>query len=209
MKRILFQGDSITDAGHSRQNDASRGDGYVTLVSANLGMNNPGEFEFINRGIGGNRIIDLLARVKVDIINLEPDYLSILVGVNDVAGEINNRNGVDTGRFEIYYNMLIEQIKEALPDIKIMILEPFLLKGSETEAEWDIYRKGVEKKAEAARRIAEKHNLVFIPLMKKFDELQRYAPATYWLLDGVHPSAMGHELIKREWMKAFESIGLA
>ena len=83
MKKILFQGDSITDVGRSLENDAARGHGYATLVSASLGMDRPGEFEFVNRGISGNRIIDLLARVKADIINLTPDYMSILIGIND------------------------------------------------------------------------------------------------------------------------------
>ena len=88
MKTILFQGDSITDAGRARDNDANRGVGYPHLVSARLGCDNPTEFNFINRGISGNRIVDLYARIKADIINLKPDVMSILIGVNDVWHEI-------------------------------------------------------------------------------------------------------------------------
>ncbi len=206
MKRILFQGDSITDAGRSREWDLNRGIGYATLVSASLGFERPDEFEFINKGISGNRVIDLIARVKAEIINLKPDYMSILIGINDVWHEIDSQNGIDTKRYEMYYNMLIEEVKEALPDIKIMILEPFVLKGSATEANWDKFRSGAIEKAAAAKRVAEKNNLLFIPLMEKFDEAAKTASCEYWLYDGVHPTAMGHELIKREWLKAFEVL---
>ena len=206
MKKILFQGDSITDVGRSRENDAARGHGYATLVSASLGMDRPGEFEFVNRGISGNRIIDLLARVKADIINLTPDYMSILIGINDDWHELSSKNGVCTQKYEMYYNLLIEQVKDALPDIKIMILEPFILKGSGTEAYYDEFRKGAKEKAAVAKRVAEKNGLVFVPLMEKFDEAEKLAPANYWLADGVHPTAMGHEIIKREWLKAFEQL---
>lgn len=206
MKKILFQGDSITDAGRDREDDRRRGIGYPTLVSAALGFERPNEFEFVNRGISGNRVIDLIARVKADIINLKPDYMSILIGINDVWHEVNMQNGIDTKRYEMYYNMLIEEVKEALPDIKIMILEPFVLKAEATQENWEVFRTGAEEKAAAAKRVAQKNNLVFVPLMEKFREAEKNAPADYWIMDGVHPSAMGHEIIKREWLKAFEKL---
>lgn len=206
MKKILFQGDSITDAGRSRDNDIYKGNGYPTLVSATLGLDKIGEYEFINRGISGNRVVDLLARVKCDIINLAPDYMSILIGINDVWHEAALQNGICQERYENLYNMLIEEVKEALPDIKIMILEPFVLKASATEEKWDYFRSEAEKRAESAKRVAEKNGLVFIPLMKLFDEAATKAPAEYWLYDGVHPTAAGHEIIKREWLKGFEKL---
>lgn len=179
MKKILFQGDSITDQGRSREYDVYNGQGYPTLVSARLGFERPNEFEFVNRGISGNRVIDLLARVKCDLINLKPDYVSILIGINDVWHELYGNNGIDTNRYEKYYNMLIEEIKEALPDVKIIILEPFVLKASSTEEKWEEFRKGTEEKAAAAKRVAEKNNLVFIPLMQKFDAASQTAPSDY------------------------------
>jgi len=206
MKRILFQGDSITDAGRSRESDAQTGYGYATLVKAELGFDRHGEFEFINRGISGNRIIDLIARVKCDTINLKPDVMSILIGVNDVWHEAVYQNGVSTERFEKYYCMLIEEIREALPDIKIIILEPFVLKGSATEEHWEQFRPDVEAKAAAARRVAEKYRLKFVELLKPFDELYTKEPMGYWLADGVHPTSAGHEFIKREWIKAFNEL---
>ena len=206
MKTILFQGDSITDAGRSRENDALTGHGYPTLVKATLGLDEHGKYEFINKGISGNRIVDLMARIKCDIINLKPDVMSILIGVNDVWHEESYQNGVSTEKFEKFYGMIIEEVKEALPDIKIMILEPFLLKGSASEEKWELFRSGVEEKAAASKRIAEKYNLKFVELMHKFDEVYETEPMGYWLSDGVHPSAAGHELIKNAWLKAFETL---
>ena len=107
MKRILFQGDSITDANRSRENEAWKGEGYPTLITAKLGFEHPNEYEFINRGISGNRVVDLLARVKSDMINLKPDYMSILIGVNDVWHELEYSNGVSAERYEQIYTCLL------------------------------------------------------------------------------------------------------
>ncbi len=206
MKRILFQGDSITDAGRSREDDMNRGMGYATLVTAQLGFEEPAKYEFLNRGISGNRIVDLLARIKIDMINLNPDYISILIGVNDVWHEISKENGVITEKYEMYYNMLLEELRDALPNVKIMILEPFVLKGTATEENWERFYNEVKKHAEAAKRVAIKNDVVFVPLMEKFEEALQLAPSSYWLVDGVHPTAMGHELISREWMKYFKTL---
>lgn len=209
MKRILFQGDSITDCGRSRENFDWIGEGYPVLVKAQLGFEQTEKYDFQNRGISGNRLIDVYARIKADIINLKPDYMSILIGVNDVWYEIDEHNGVDAEKYEKIYCMMIEEIKEALPDIKIMILEPFCLQGSATENtedepdRWNLFSSEVKKRAKKARIVAEKYGLAFVPLQEKFDDVAQNAGNEYWLRDGVHPSAMGHELIKREWMKAF------
>lgn len=212
MKTILFQGDSITDCGRSRDDNAQVGTGYALLVKAQLGFENPNQYQFYNRGISGNRIVDVYARIKADIINLKPDYMSLLIGVNDVWHEIMYNNGVDEEKFEKIYSMLIEEIKEALPELKIMILEPFCLKGvatdnTETQPDkWERFDSEVKKRAAKAKLIAEKYGLVFVELQNKFDELTQQAEETYWLRDGVHPTPMGHEMIKREWIKAFEEL---
>jgi lysophospholipase L1-like esterase len=212
MKKILFFGDSITDCGRDKNNIQSSGTGYPLLVKSYLGFEHPGEYEFVNTGISGNRIVDLYAAIKARFINHKPDYASILIGVNDTWHEINYSNGVDTDKFEKIYSMLIEEIKEALPDIKIIIFEPFVLEGPATTAtetcpnKWDDFKADVPTKSAAAKRVAEKYGLKFVPLQKLFDEACKTAPATYWLTDGVHPTNAGHELIKREWLKAFDEI---
>ena len=212
MKRILFQGDSITDAGRDRQNFSNLGIGYPMLVKAELGFENPEVFDFQNRGISGNRIVDVYSRIKSDIINLSPDYMSILIGVNDVWHEISYQNGVDAEKFKKIYCMMLDEIYEALPDIKIMILEPFVLEGSATcdteemPDKWNVFNAEVKKRAEMARSVAQKYNIPFIPLQENFDSVSEKTENSYWLADGVHPTAMGHELIKREWIKHFEKI---
>ena len=212
MKKILFQGDSITDCSRSRENLEDMGKGYPLLVKAYLGMEYPGEFEVVNRGVSGNRIVDLYARIKADIINLAPDYISILIGVNDVWHEFGGHNGVDAEKYEKIYCMLIEEIKEALPNIKIMILEPFCLRERATENteedpdKWNIFSTEVKKRAEKARAVADKYNLVFIPLQEKFDKASEKGKIAEWLADGVHPAPAGHELIKREWLKFFDEL---
>ena len=210
---ILFQGDSITDAGRNRDNDLFLGVGYATMVQGQLGMECPGQYKFYNRGISGNRITDVYARIKKDILNLKPDYMSLLIGINDVWHELGGRcNGVDADKFEKIYDMLIGEIKEALPNIKIMILEPFVLEGTATQAtdeepdRWDRFREEVPKRMAAAKRIAEKYGLVYVPLQEKFNELSKLAPNDYWIRDGVHPNAPGHNMIKEEWIKAFKKL---
>ena len=106
----------------------------------------------------------------------------------------------------------IEEIQAALPDIKIMILEPLCLRAEATENtdeypdKWNTFRTEVEKRALKARAVSEKYGLTFVPLQEKLDKAAETTENTYWLADGVHPTAMGHELIKREWLKAFETL---
>jgi lysophospholipase L1-like esterase len=211
MKRILFQGDSITDCGRSREVLTDVGNGYPYLVRAHYGLEKPGQFEIVNRGISGNRSVDVYARIKADIINLKPDYMSILMGVNDVWHELAIQNGVATPKFEKIYTMLIEEVLEALPNIKLMILEPYALPGSATEGtledgadKYTVFRKDTEDKAAACRRVAEKFNIPFVPLQAKLDAMANAYGTESVSGDGVHPNVTGHLLIARAWMEAFE-----
>lgn len=204
MKRILFQGDSITDAGRDRENFYSAGTGYARLVSAKMGFDYPGEYEFLNRGVSGNKVTNLLARMKRDIINLQPDVLSILVGVNDVWHEVKRGEGNSTELYETVYELLISEVKKALPEVRIIILEPFALKGTGTEEYWDTFKAELHEKAQVAEKLAKKYGLQFVPLQTHFDQALALAPAEYWLQDGVHPTAAGHELIARQWIRAFQ-----
>ena len=211
-KIIVFQGDSITDCGRNRENDGL-GLGYANMVTGTLMAEEPYCYKCHNRGISGNRIVDLYARIKSDMINLQPDYMSILIGVNDVWHEVSKQNGVDAAKFEMVYSLLIEELQQALPNLKIMILEPFVLKGSATEntpenpTRWDYFSAEVPLRAAAAKRIAEKYGLLFVPLQEMFSAAEATAPAPgYWLRDGVHPSVAGHELIKQAWLKAYAQL---
>lgn len=206
MKTILFQGDSITDAGRSREDDLNMGYGYPTLISSELGLDYTNQYIMLNRGVSGDRIIDLYARIKTDLIHLKPDIISILIGVNDIGREIYEHNGMDADKSFRIYSMLIQEIKEALPDAKIMLLEPFLLRGTATKNCWEEFQSGVLEIAKAVKEVAKKYDLPFIALQNKFDEAVKLASNDYWLRDGIHPTPAGHEIIKREWIRAFKDF---
>ena len=204
--KILFLGDSITDVGRNTSSGSlvSIGQGYPCLISAKIGAQYPTAHEFINRGISGNRIVDVYARIKADCWNHNPDLVSILIGVNDVWHEFGGHNGVEADRFYNVYKMLVTDTRAALPDSRKMILmEPFVLKASATEGAWDAFRGETEKRAAAVKRIAEETDQIFLPLQAMFDEAEKRAPASWWLGDGVHPTPAGHQLIADAWMKTF------
>ena len=203
MKRILFQGDSITDCGRSREVLTDVGNGYPYLVRAHYGLEKPGQFEIVNRGISGNRSVDVYARIKADIINLKPDIMSMLIGVNDVWHEFGNKNGVEPERFEKVYRMLIEDTKAKLPNIKFMLMEPFVLPGRATEAAWEDFSGTVYQLAEIVQKLAKEYNLSFVPLQEKLNAACKLCPPEYWLGDGVHPTAAGHRLISDAWLEVF------
>ena len=208
MKTILFQGDSITETGRSKEDDSQIGSGYAALVRGHIGFEHPGEFVFINRGVAGDRVTDMYARIKKDAINLKPDVMSILVGVNDAWLEywLGGNNGVEAEKYYKIYSMFIEEIQTSLPNTRIMILEPFALKGTSTLEHWDVFYQELRNRADMAKEVAYQYGCVFVPLQEKFNELLRLAPESYWLRDGVHPTKEGHELIKREWLSAFFEI---
>lgn len=207
MKTFLFQGDSITDANRDDENNFNfgLGCGYALLLASEIEKKNKGEIKFINRGNSGDRITDVYARIKEDIINLNPDFMSILIGVNDVSHELTMNCGVSPKKFRMIYELLIEEIVEALPEIKIFILEPFIMKGTATEKLWSEFNSEVRKMAEVSRQVAEKYNFVFVPLQDKFDELSSDGDTGYWSVDGVHPTSAGHQAIKEELQKVIEN----
>lgn len=210
-KTIVFQGDSITDCSRNRENDFYQGSGYMRLVSAELEAKYPGQYRCFNRGVSGSRIVDMWGRIRLHMIHLEPAYLSILIGVNDVWHEYTRQDGVDAEKFEHLYDLIVAELKEDLPDTQLILMEPFLLPGSSTENteeypdRYDYMRSEVELRAKATARIAEKYKLPFVMLQSVFDEKNAQKPG-YWTLDGVHPTAFGHELIKRQWLKTFEAV---
>ncbi len=208
MKTFLFQGDSITDAGRDDENQDNfgLGCGYAFLLASDIEKNNKSKIKFINRGKSGDRITDVYARIKEDIINLKPDYMSILIGVNDVSHELTMNCGVTPKKFRMIYELLIEEIKDSLPEINIIILEPFVLKGSATEKLWDEFNCEVRKLADVAKQVSQKYALKFVLLQDKFDELSCDGDTRYWSVDGIHPTSAGHQVIKEELQKAIEDF---
>ena len=201
--KILFYGDSITDAGRNKNEDyaiSSYGYGYPYMITAALTGRRPNEYDIINRGVDGNRIVDLYSRIKGDVWNLKPDMLSVLIGINDIWHEIGWNNGVDIIRWEKIYRMIIEDTLKVLTNIKIVIMEPFVLKGTATEADFDRFSE-VKKYASVAKRIAEDYNCIFVPLQKELDTASARNGESYCLSDGVHPAIGGAYIIADRWLK--------
>jgi len=203
---ILFQGDSITDAGRSRETadepniQSTMGNGYAWLAGSGLLVAYPdGALTIYNRGISGNKVPDLAGRWVEDAIDLKPDVLSILIGVNDIW---HGRHGNYDGTVESYdagFDALLTRTREALPDVKLVICEPFVLKVGAVDDSWfpefDHYRA-------AARRVADKHGAIWVPFHTMFEEATQYAPADHWAGDGVHPSQAGAALMAQAWLRA-------
>ena len=203
--KILFQGDSITDCGRAREEmDDTRhtmlGSGYAALLAAEIYGDQPEkDWRIFNRGISGNRVVDLYARWKKDALVLRPDVLSILIGVNDTWHEYNNQNGVEVPRYDEFLRRLLSWSLETLPELKIVLLEPFVLPFGVVGEAWPAE---IAERGEVVRKAAEDFGAVFVPLQDKFTEAAKKYGMEYWLRDGVHPTYAGHRLIAKEWMKA-------
>ena len=209
--KIIFLGDSITDMCRSREDEApvafKYGAGYPYVVASELYSKFPTKYEIVNAGISGDRIVDLYSRIKKDVWNLEPDILSILVGTNDVWHEINLQNGVELDRFERIYRTIILETKQRFPKVKIVLCEPFFLKGSCTETSYEQF-KDIYKYAEVVEKLANELSLPFVPLQEKFTELGKTFGDDYYLYDGVHPTLAGSRLIADEWFKVCKENNL-
>ena len=203
MKRILFQGDSITDCGRCKDRGSlcDIGQGYAVMVAGELGVRNPGEYEFENRGVSGNRVDEVYARIKKDILDLKPDVISVLIGINDVVQEIMMQKAAEAYDFEKVYSMLIEDTLKVLPGAEFILMEPFVLPGTTTAEEWERFEKETDKKGKIVKKLAEKYNTKFVPLQERFNELCKVCEPSYWLGDGVHPTVAGHGIIKQECIK--------
>ena len=197
---ILFQGDSITDGNRSRNEDWNHvmGHGYAYLLASQLGYQQPGKnFHFYNRGVSGNKITDLAARWQQDTIDLKPDVLSILIGVNDVNSMFAGQEPVKAEKFEEVYRSILSQTKEKLPEVQLVICEPFLFPIKKVKEAWVPEMKNRQV---IVRNLAGEFNAIFVPLQSAFDAMLTKAPATYWIWDGIHPMPAGHELIARKWI---------
>lgn len=203
---VLFQGDSITDAGRDRRREGSANDaralgtGYAYLIAAQLlAEYGDGDLKIYNRGISGNKVFQLADRWDKDCMALKPDVVSILIGVNDIWHKLN---GNYDGTVEVYerdYRALLERTRRARPEVKLVICEPFVLRCGAVNETWfpefDGYRA-------AAKRIATAFNAVFVPFQSMFDKAVKDAPADYWAGDGVHPTMAGAHRMAQAWLNA-------
>jgi lysophospholipase L1-like esterase len=200
---ILFQGDSITDAGRKRDvtkpnSQVALGHGYAWLAAAELLVGLPElNVKIFNRGNSGNKVYQLAERWKADCLDLKPNVLSILIGVNDFWHTLD---GTYKGTLETYekdYRALIKQTKDALPEVKLVICEPFVLMAGKVSEKWfpkyDAYRA-------AAKRVADDSGAAFVPFQTMFDAASKVAPPALWAADGVHPTSDGAALMASQWL---------
>ncbi|MCX6259731.1 MAG: SGNH/GDSL hydrolase family protein [Bacteroidia bacterium] len=205
---ILFQGDSITDSGRNKEDTGfntarNLGTGYPLLAGAALlNKYEALNLKVYNKGISGNKVFQLAERWDKDCLELKPDVLCILIVVNDILHKLN---GTYNGTIEIYRNdyiALLERTMKALPNVKLIICEPFAVNG--VKAVDDKWYPEFYDYQKSAREIAKQFRATFIPFQSVYDEAQKRAPGSYWTGDGVHPTLAGAQLMSKAWMKALE-----
>ena len=203
---ILFQGDSITDAGRNKQQQLpnhgrSFGMGYAYILASSLLQDLAQKsLTFYNRGISGNKVYQLADRWQEDCLDLKPDILSILIGVNDYW---HMRNGKYDGTPEVYENdfrKLLTRTRSELPGIKFVICQPFVLTG--TTAVDETWLEPFKPYQEIAFKLAGEFDAIWVPFQEAFNEAAEIAPSKYWAHDGVHPSMPGCQLMAETWLNA-------
>lgn len=198
---ILFQGDSITDAGRSRTDDRRLGVGYPRFVRERLMKDRPAEqFCFINRGVSGNRAKDLVARWEKDCIAVKPDYVSILIGVNDTWRRYDAGDETTAAMFRENMTVVIESTL-ARTNAEILLLNPFLL---DIRKSITAMREDLDGKQRVIAELAKEYGTRFVDLDAVFSTASQTQPPAAFSGDGVHPTPLGHELIAEHWLKAWE-----
>ncbi len=208
---ILFQGDSITDAGrdkslHAANEAGAMGNGYAYLAMARLLADRPElRLSIYNRGISGHRVPDLEARWSVDCVELAPNLLSILIGINDLWHKLEGRYSASVRDYEVGYRALLNETRRALPHATIVVCEPFVLRCGAVTDRW--FPEFEERRA-VAGQLASELGTAFVPFQGVFDAAVRAGTAPeYWAGDGVHPTPAGHQLMADAWLRVV--LGLA
>ena len=188
----------VNDSGRSKEKSPAHlpdphGHGYVSLLAGRLA-----DAEVLNRGISGNRVVDLYARWKPDALHLQPDLISILVGVNDTWHEFTSGNGVEVPRYAAIYRMLLAWTVENLPGVKLVLCEPFVLPVDDTRRQW---RAEIDERRKVVADLSRAFAATHVPFQTEFDAALLREDAGYWAEDGVHPTMAGHRLLADCWMR--------
>jgi acyl-CoA thioesterase-1 len=196
---VLFQGDSITDAGRERTNGANLGSGYANLVTSLFTNKYPEkQAVFLNRGISGDRVVDLERRWEEDCLDLKPTWLSVYVGINDTWRRYDRDTPLSTEEYYTTYRRLLSRAKEQL-NANLILVEPFVLPVNESQKQW---REDLDPKIQAVRELAGEFKTLYVPLDGLFAQAAAKTGAAYWAPDGVHPSPAGAALIANAWLQA-------
>lgn len=204
---ILFQGDSITDAGRSRQAQGSAnnarglGTGYPLLLACELLRDHPqNDLKIYNRGISGNKVPDLDKRWQEDCLDLKPAVLSILIGVNDIWHKLAGRYDGTVEDYQTGFTALLKQTRDKLPGVKLIVCEPFVLRCGAVNDKW--FPEFDQRRA-AAKKVATAAGATWVPFQTTFDDaVKAGSKPEYWARDGVHPTLAGHSLMAQAWRNA-------
>ena len=197
--RILFQGDSITDGNRGRSADPNHilGHGYAFIIAAKYGAAlAERNLTFLNRGSSGNTVIDLEKRWPKDTLELKPDVLSILIGVND------NSHGVPPEQFEQIYDKLLADTRAANPNVRLVLCAPFTLPVGKRAVNYEAWSAGLKQREAIVAKLAQKHHTALVRFQPVFEAACKRAPAEHWIWDGVHPTYSGQQLMADEWVRA-------
>ena len=201
---VLFQGDSITDAGRFRADPAHLGSGYAMIAASWIAAEYPDHnINFINRGISGNRAADLVSRWQQDCIQLAPDWVSIMIGINDTWRSFDENDSTTPESYETSLRICLQQAREKL-GCRFILIEPFVLPYPDDRKLW---RNDLEPRIEIVKRLAKEFKAILIHMDKIMNEaaVANGTPA-YWANDGVHPTPAGHGLLAKHWLKAVAAI---
>lgn len=190
--KILFQGDSITDAGRDRADSHNMGEGYPKYAVKYLKEYFDGmDFEFINLGISGDQTKDLVARLENDFVAVQPDIVSILIGINDTWHRAENREWLSDEKFEENYRTVLDALKERT-NAKIVMIEPFLLPAQDKL----FFRVDLDPKIQIVRKLAREYADLYIPLDGILAAQIIHENWEDFSADGVHPTpGRGSEFI--------------
>lgn len=207
--RVLFQGDSITDG--NRYKDPAQawdlnhqmGHSYAFTVNSLMGSSYyDRDLDFVNRAVSGNRLQDLLDRFETDFAAVAPDAVSVLVGINDCAGE----EITDPKVFEKQYTELLWKLYNMNNKVKIILMEPFMLPVGKYKENFDKPFKFLTSYQEIIRKLAKESNATHVPLQAAFCKATTLRDPEYWCWDGIHPTVSGHGLIAGEWLSRCKEI---
>ncbi|MFE5320106.1 SGNH/GDSL hydrolase family protein [Paenibacillus sp. NPDC056579] len=200
--KVLFQGDSITDAKRVREDGNDLGKGYALMAAAQFSSLYPEEqVTFLNRGISGNRVKDLQNRWQEDCLDLKPDVVSIYIGINDTWRRFDRNDPTSAEQYEEGYRDLLNRTRQL--DAKLVLIEPFVLPVPEDRKLW---REDLDPKIHVVRELAREYGARLVSLDGLFAQASTKAPSAFWAPDGVHPSPAGHALIARAWLQAVGAI---
>lgn len=203
--KLLMIGDSITDCGRERPvadtESGSLGNGYVSLVNAFLNAVYPRQrIRIINMGISGNTVRDLDARWKTDVLDMKPDWLSVMIGINDVWRQFDAWLQPERHVLIDEYSSTLERlVRTVRPQLKgLVLMTPYFIETITS----DPMREKMDRYGDVVRQLAEKYQAIFVDTQAAIDEVLEDTPPMSLARDRVHPNLIGHMILARAFLKA-------